>query len=92
MLGNVIAGEERPAAGGRRRDLRQALPATGDLISRVARSRAEDADVAVSAAAAAQPVLVGAGPVVLSQAYAAAERPEPNRALASLERYVASPS
>ena len=46
----------------------------------------------MSAAAAAQPVLVGAGPVVLSQAYAAAERPEPNRALASLERYVAWPS
>jgi len=90
MLGNVIAGEERPAAGGE--TFEKLSPATGDLISRVARSRAEDVDVAVSAAAAAQPVLVGAGPVVLSQAYAAAERPEPNRALASLERYVAWPS
>ena len=52
-LGNVIAGEERPAAGGE--TFEKLSPATGDLISRVARSRVEDVDTAVSAAAAAHP-------------------------------------
>ena len=52
-LGNVIAGEERPAAGGE--TFEKLSPATGEVISRVARSRAEDVDVAVSAAAAAHP-------------------------------------
>ncbi|MGI8440578.1 MAG: aldehyde dehydrogenase family protein [Thermoleophilaceae bacterium] len=52
-LGNVIAGEERPAAGGGTFD--KLSPATGELISRAARSHAEDVDVAVTAAQAAQP-------------------------------------
>jgi len=52
-VGNVIAGEERPAAGGE--TFEKLAPATGDLISRVARSRAGDVDAAVAAAAAAAP-------------------------------------
>ena len=52
-IGNIVAGEERPAASGE--TFEKLSPATGEVISRVARSRAEDVDVAVSAAAAAHP-------------------------------------
>ena len=50
---NVIAGEERPAAGGD--TFEKIAPATGEPTSLVARSRAADADAAVTAADAAQP-------------------------------------
>jgi aldehyde dehydrogenase (NAD+) len=50
---NVIAGEERPAAAGE--TFEKIAPATGEPVSRVARSRAADVDAAVTAAAAAQP-------------------------------------
>ena len=49
---NVIAGEERPAAGGR--TFEKLAPATGTLLSEVARSDASDVDAAVAAARAAQ--------------------------------------
>ena len=49
---NVIAGEERPAAGGR--TFEKLAPATGSLLSEVARSDASDVDAAVAAARAAQ--------------------------------------
>ena len=49
---NVIAGEERPAAGGR--TFEKLAPATGRLLSEVARSDASDVDAAVAAARAAQ--------------------------------------
>ena len=52
-LGNVIAGEERPAAGGA--TFEKLNPATGEVSSIVARSGPEDVDAAVSAAVAAQP-------------------------------------
>jgi aldehyde dehydrogenase (NAD+) len=50
---NVIAGEERAAAGGE--TFAKLAPATGEAISSVARSRAEDVDAAIRAAEAAQP-------------------------------------
>jgi alpha-ketoglutaric semialdehyde dehydrogenase len=50
---NTIAGEERPAAGGEW--FEKLAPATGEPISRAARSRAADVDGAVAAAAEAQP-------------------------------------
>jgi aldehyde dehydrogenase (NAD+) len=49
-VGNVVAGDERPAAGGE--TFEKLAPGTGELLSRVARSRAEDVDAAVAAAAA----------------------------------------
>jgi aldehyde dehydrogenase (NAD+) len=52
-VGNVIAGEERAAAG--RTTFEKLAPATGELLSLVARSRAADVDAAVSTAADAQP-------------------------------------
>ena len=52
-VANVIAGEERAAAGGE--TFEKLAPGTGELLSRVARSRAEDVDAAVAAAQAAQP-------------------------------------
>ena len=52
-IGNVIAGEERAAAS--RETFEKLAPATGELLSLVARSRAEDVDAAVTAAEAAQP-------------------------------------
>ncbi len=52
-VGNVIAGEERPAAGGE--TLEKLSPATGEPISLVARSGAADVDAAVAAAVLAQP-------------------------------------
>jgi aldehyde dehydrogenase (NAD+) len=52
-IGNVIAGEERPAAGGE--TFEKLAPATGEVLTRVARSRAEDVDAAISAATAAAP-------------------------------------
>jgi aldehyde dehydrogenase (NAD+) len=53
LVGNVVAGEERPAASGATFD--KLNPATGRLLSFVARSDAADVDAAVTAAAAAQP-------------------------------------
>jgi alpha-ketoglutaric semialdehyde dehydrogenase len=53
LVGNVIAGEEVPAASGA--TFEKLAPATGEPISRVARSTVEDVDGAVGAAAAAQP-------------------------------------
>jgi len=52
-VGNVIGGEERPAAGGG--TFEKLAPATGEPISLVARSGPADVDAAVTAAAAAQP-------------------------------------
>jgi acyl-CoA reductase-like NAD-dependent aldehyde dehydrogenase len=53
VVGNVIAGAEVPAASGA--TFEKLAPATGEPISRVARSTVEDVDAAVGAAAAAQP-------------------------------------
>jgi acyl-CoA reductase-like NAD-dependent aldehyde dehydrogenase len=52
-VGNLIGGEERPAADGA--TLEKLAPSTGELLSLVARSGATDVDAAVTAAAAAQP-------------------------------------
>jgi aldehyde dehydrogenase (NAD+) len=52
-VGNVVAGEERAAAGGE--TFEKLAPATGEPISLVARSRAEDVDAAITAAVKAQP-------------------------------------
>jgi alpha-ketoglutaric semialdehyde dehydrogenase len=52
-IGNVIAGQERAAASGA--TFEKLAPATGELLSLVARSDATDADAAITAAAAAQP-------------------------------------
>ena len=52
-VGNVIGGEERGAAGGE--SFEKVAPATGEVLSLVARSGAEDVSAAVEAAAAAQP-------------------------------------
>jgi alpha-ketoglutaric semialdehyde dehydrogenase len=50
---NFVAGEERPAAAGR--TFEKLAPATGDVLSLVARSSTEDVEAAVVAAEAAQP-------------------------------------
>lgn len=52
-VANVIAGEERPASSGA--TFEKLAPATGEVLSVVARSDAADVDAAISAAAAAQP-------------------------------------
>jgi acyl-CoA reductase-like NAD-dependent aldehyde dehydrogenase len=52
-VGNVIAGEERPAASGG--TFEKLAPATGEPLSLVARSDAADMDAAIAAAAEAQP-------------------------------------
>jgi alpha-ketoglutaric semialdehyde dehydrogenase len=52
-IGNVIGGEERGAASGE--TIEKFSPATGELLSLVARSGADDVDAAIAAAAAAQP-------------------------------------
>ena len=52
-VGNVIAGEERPAASGA--TFEKLAPATGELLSLVARSDASDTDAAIAAAVEAQP-------------------------------------
>ena len=52
-VGNVIGGEERPAAGGE--TFEKVAPATGEVLSLVAQSTAKDVDGAVTAAAGAQP-------------------------------------
>ena len=52
-VGNVIAGEERSAASGA--TFEKLAPATGEVLSLVARSDAADTDAAISAAADAQP-------------------------------------
>jgi acyl-CoA reductase-like NAD-dependent aldehyde dehydrogenase len=51
-IGNHISGEERPAASGE--TLEKRAPATGEVLSLVARSGAADVDAAVSAAVQAQ--------------------------------------
>jgi acyl-CoA reductase-like NAD-dependent aldehyde dehydrogenase len=56
-VGNVIAGEERPAASGA--TFEKLSPATGEVLSLVARSGAADTDAAISAAAGAQPGWAG---------------------------------
>jgi alpha-ketoglutaric semialdehyde dehydrogenase len=56
-VGNVIAGEERPAASGA--TFEKLSPATGEVLSLVARSGAADTDAAISAAAEAQPEWAG---------------------------------
>jgi aldehyde dehydrogenase (NAD+) len=50
---NVVAGDERPAASGE--TFEKLAPATGEVLSLVARSGAADVDAAVGAAAGAQP-------------------------------------
>ena len=60
-IGNVIGGEERPAASGETID--KFAPATGELLSRVARSDAADVDAAIAAAVAAQPAWARETPV-----------------------------
>ncbi|HEY6888813.1 MAG TPA: aldehyde dehydrogenase family protein [Solirubrobacter sp.] len=52
-IGNVIGGEERPAASGE--TIPKYAPATGELLTNVARSNREDVDAAITAAVAAQP-------------------------------------
>ena len=52
-VANVIAGREQPATGGETFEKRS--PATGEVISVVARSRGEDVEAAVAAARDAQP-------------------------------------
>jgi acyl-CoA reductase-like NAD-dependent aldehyde dehydrogenase len=52
-IDNFIAGTERPAAGGETFEKR--APATGEVLSHVARSGSEDVEAAVTAAAEAQP-------------------------------------
>jgi acyl-CoA reductase-like NAD-dependent aldehyde dehydrogenase len=52
-VGNMIAGEERPAVDGE--TLEKQAPATGELLSLVARSGPADVEAAVSTAAGVQP-------------------------------------
>jgi acyl-CoA reductase-like NAD-dependent aldehyde dehydrogenase len=52
-IGNVIAGEERPAASGA--TIPKYAPATGEVLTLVARSDKRDVDAAIGAAVAAQP-------------------------------------
>jgi alpha-ketoglutaric semialdehyde dehydrogenase len=59
-IGNVIGGEERGAASGE--TIEKFNPATGELLSLVARSGAADVDAAITAAAAAQPEWARATP------------------------------
>jgi alpha-ketoglutaric semialdehyde dehydrogenase len=61
MIPNWVGGEERPAAAGELFD--KLNPADGMLLSRVARSRAEDVAQAVAAAKAAQPAWADLTPV-----------------------------
>ena len=56
-IGNFIDGEERPASTGE--TFEKIAPATGEVLSLAARSRAEDVDAAVTAAATAQPSWAG---------------------------------
>jgi aldehyde dehydrogenase (NAD+) len=53
IVGNVVAGEERAALSGA--TFEKLAPATGDVLSVVARSGREDADAAIAAAAEAYP-------------------------------------
>jgi aldehyde dehydrogenase (NAD+) len=53
LIANVIAGEERPAAGGETFD--KIAPATGEVLSEVVLSEGRDVDGAVAAAREAQP-------------------------------------
>jgi alpha-ketoglutaric semialdehyde dehydrogenase len=53
LVANVIAGEERPAASGE--TFEKLAPATGEVLSRVARSDRRDVEAAVAAAREAQP-------------------------------------
>ncbi len=56
-IGNFIDGEERLASSGE--TFEKIAPSTGEVLSLAARSRAEDVDAAVTAAAAAQPAWAG---------------------------------
>ena len=58
-IGNFIGGEERPAAGGE--TFEKLGPATGEVLSRAARSRRPDVDAAIAAAAGAQEAWAAAG-------------------------------
>src|SRR5215218_2950714 len=60
-VGNVIGGEERAAASAETLEKRN--PATGEVLSLVARSGAADVDAAVTAALAAQPAWARTTPV-----------------------------
>jgi alpha-ketoglutaric semialdehyde dehydrogenase len=53
LIANIIAGEERPAAGGG--TFEKVAPATGEVLSQVARSDRRDVEAAVAAAREAQP-------------------------------------
>ncbi len=53
LIANIIAGEERPAAGGG--TFEKVAPATGEVLSQVARSDKRDVEAAVAAAREAQP-------------------------------------
>jgi acyl-CoA reductase-like NAD-dependent aldehyde dehydrogenase len=61
LVGNLIAGEERPAGSGATFEKR--APATGETLTLVARSDAADVDAAVTAALAAQPAWAATSPV-----------------------------
>src|SRR3954468_21629683 len=61
MVGNVIAGGERRAVSDATIEKRN--PATGEVLSLVARSGAEDVDAAIRAAQAAQPAWARTTPV-----------------------------
>jgi aldehyde dehydrogenase (NAD+) len=60
-IGNVIGGEERPAASGE--TIEKFAPATGEVLSHVARSDKRDSDAAIAAAQAAQPAWARETPV-----------------------------
>jgi alpha-ketoglutaric semialdehyde dehydrogenase len=59
-IDNVIGGREQPAAGAE--TLEKLAPATGEVLSRLARSRSEDVGEAVAAAAEAQPAWAATPP------------------------------
>lgn len=61
LIANVIAGSERPAASGE--TFEKINPATGEVLSQVARSDRRDVDAAVAAAREAQPAWARATPV-----------------------------
>ena len=58
-IGNFIDGEERPAADGE--TFEKLAPATGEVLSRAARSRREDMDAAISAAVGAKEAWAATG-------------------------------
>jgi acyl-CoA reductase-like NAD-dependent aldehyde dehydrogenase len=60
LVANVIAGKERPAASGE--TFEKLAPATGEVLSHVARSDRRDVEAAVTAAREAQPAWAGVTP------------------------------